>query len=98
MAEFQETMAHWRRICKAHESCVSCLLYGCCAFGPDSLTDAEIATLEELIMQWAEENPEQVYPTWYDWLDLMSLYPGDPIPANIAQKLGLELRKLNGES
>ena len=91
MAEFQEVMKQWRRICKAHESCGSCLLYGRCV-DPVSKTDTEIATLEELIVQWAEEHPEPVYPTWNEWFETFDegIDVDEPIPADIAQRLGLK--------
>ena len=97
MAEFQYTMKQWRRMCKARESCGSCLLYGRCV-DPDSQTDTEIATLEERIMQWVAEYPEPVYQTWGEYL-FSTIYRQslsfaqimtEPIPAEIAQKLGIE--------
>ena len=42
------------------------------------------------VMQWAAEHPEPVYPTWWDWFAAGGLDPDDPIPADIAEKLGLE--------
>lgn len=100
MPEFQDTMKQWRRICKAHEHCISCPLRGC---SPDPYlrTDAEIATLEGTIMRWAEEhpeeNPEPVYPTLAEWLRSIGLAHHrmiDPIPADIAEKLGLEPKEV----
>ena len=61
--------------------------------------------VEQDVMSWAAENPKPVYPTWWEWLesigiaskvksdsimfhDATKMY--DPIPANIAQKLGLQ--------
>lgn len=58
-------------------------------------------------MAWAAEHPEPVYPTWYEWLkdngltfhDAESSWIGfterihHPIPADIAQKLGLEQKE-----
>ena len=60
---------------------------------------------EEIIMRWAAENPV-VYPTWYEWLtsigavtrkvkpdvaaNLIETGLLDPIPTDIAQKLGIE--------
>lgn len=106
MAEFQETMKQWRRICKAHESCGSCLLYGRCV-DPDSQTDTEIATLEERIMQWVAEHPEPIYPTWFEFVfcklahrklmsdhDLVTWMDNTHIPADIAQKLGLKTKEV----
>lgn len=65
--------------------------------------------MEELVMSWAAEHPEPVYPTWYEWLedvgivykvkseysqiyDIVLSTPKlfEPIPADTAQKLGIE--------
>ena len=54
---------------------------------------------EKIIMSWAAEHPEPVYPAWRDWL--RDQYPmlgpytmtdilESPIPADIAEKLGLQ--------
>jgi hypothetical protein len=64
-----------------------------------------VERLEKMVMAWAAEHPKSVYPTWYEylfnvtrgenkwpvddhefcqWLDTMH------IPADIAQKLGIE--------
>jgi hypothetical protein len=74
-------------------------------------TDADWEKGEAIIMAWAAENPEPLYPTWGEWLErqgVVTLYyslryeedgtsyytPMDtirkPIPAYIAQKLGIE--------
>ena len=58
---------------------------------------------ENIIMSWAAKHPEPVYPTWIDWLADMGLIiktadhyafsftnACDFIPADIAQKLGIE--------
>ena len=98
MASFQDTMKQWRRICKAQNSCGLCPLYVCCVFDPDARTNTNIATLEELIVQWAAEHPEPVYPTWGEYLFSTIYRQGlsfaqimtEPIPAEIAQKLGIE--------
>lgn len=59
---------------------------------------------EATVMQWVSEHPEPVYPSWSEWLKGLGLIEhfGDrygwgvsaridePIPADIAQKLGLQ--------
>lgn len=112
MYEFQEVMKQWRRICMANERCSSCPLNNadCCISDPDSRTDVDIETLEELITNWADEHPEPVYQTWGEWFiqrgDLVEGWYNatntlsivarcddvfdKPIPADIAEKLGLE--------
>ena len=62
--------------------------------------------LEDVVLAWAEEHPESEYPSWYEWLTsigavMQKVKPDvalnlvetgllDPIPADIAQKLGIE--------
>ena len=62
--------------------------------------------VEREVMQWAAEHPEPVYPTWVDWLVMVGVLGREtrhghdyyfvesamfkPIPADIAEKLGLE--------
>lgn len=70
MAEFQDVMKQWRRMCdKMREQgdwCQSaiCPLGGKCQF--PSTTDS--VTVEKIVMEWAAENPEPVYPSWDEWL------------------------------
>ena len=108
MAEFQEVMRQWARMCGANNYCSACrmqkenLPYTLCSEGGirsvENLADAELA-----IMAWAAEHPEPVYPTFREWLisigvigqmsthsviaDKLAM---TPIPADIAQKLGIE--------
>ena len=56
----------------------------------------------DTIMSWAAEHPEPVYPTWAEWLKIQGIIgidnsrpyvsqrAYDNIPADIAQKLGIE--------
>jgi hypothetical protein len=64
------------------------------------------AESEKAIMDWAAEHPEPVYPTWVEYLVGIGVIPHEirletadtlmdthllkPIPADIAQKLGIE--------
>ena len=64
----------------------------------------EINNTETVIMAWAAEHPGSKYPTWEEWLiksgillrgncgtwQSLTTKATDPIPADIAQKLGLE--------
>lgn len=102
MAEFQEVMKQWRRMCKMF-SCSKCPLDEICSSDPQSRTDTEKAMIEEMVMHWAKENPELVYPTWLEFVlcqlaskkplsdhDLVVWMDNTHIPADIAQKLGIE--------
>lgn len=56
--------------------------------------------LEKIIKSWAAEHPEPVYPTWIEWFQQQNIWRKEtnipaidlynPIPADIAEKLGLE--------
>ena len=101
MAEFVQTMKDWRRMCK-DRSCGSCNLRGSCNIDPDSRTDADIQKIDTKVKIWAAEHPEPVYPTWFEYLyaindpdyfDLTEFYTWmrhTPIPADIAEKLGVQ--------
>ena len=103
MAEFSKVMCQWRRFCKSHNNCGECEFDGKGICGDAHLTDIPYADIELRIMAWAEEHPEPVYPTWRDLFEIMGanircdgtvqfqLFAADkPIPADIAQKLGIE--------
>lgn len=87
MAEFQDVMKQWRRMCdKMREQgdwCQSaiCPLGGKCQL--PSTTD--IAEVERVVMQWAAEHPEPVYPTWGEWL--ISVGAARKIPTGIPFEL-----------
>ena len=99
MAEFQEVIKHWHRMCTAFDGdCDKCQIEGSpcqyIAFLPDDLK-----YIEEPIMAWAAEHQEPVYPTWYRWLTMMGAVTSSDdlwmdlqqtIPADIAEKLGVE--------
>ena len=105
MAEFQEVMKQWRRMCnKMREHGDWCQYSKCPLSGKCQLpSTTDIAETEGVVMQWAAEHPEPVYPTWREWLtsigvidqmfthsviaDTLSM---TPIPADIAEKLGIE--------
>jgi hypothetical protein len=105
VAEFVQTMKDWRRMCKTigDISCEDCKLH---ADGNDCVAvyegEMDYAKLEKAVTAWAAEHPEPVYPTWFEYLyaisnpdyfDLTEFYTWmrhTPIPADIAQKLGIE--------
>ena len=76
-----------------------------CACEKQGCSKSSAEELEAIIMKWAAEHPV-VYPTWYEWLtsigavtrkvkpDVAStlIETGllDPIPADLAQMLGVE--------
>ena len=93
MAEFSEAMKQLARMANAcNGKCDKCPLdNSTLCTSPWCFGNTEgIAEAEQIVMQWAAEHPEPVYPTWWDWLAARGLDPDDPIPADIAQKLGQE--------
>lgn len=124
MAEFQKVMNQWKRMCRyytqkagsAGDACAICKFEGngsnCLAIYEDYETDTE--EVERVVMSWAAEHPEPVYPTWEEWLEKQGVldYIWDynpvtkhidrflnskakkPIPADIAEKLGIEPKEV----
>lgn len=102
MAEFQEVMRQWNRMCEG-TVCKDCKIELHCASDPCSRDKEELQLIEQTVMSWAAEHPEPVYPTWGEWFLRTCQVPvtGDGknnweavymshIPADIAQKLGIE--------
>lgn len=106
MAEFNEVIKQFKRMCwyygrdKTQKSCPMCTSYPNCNIGHCRKNAIEQpAHFAATVMRWAAEHPEPVYPTVYEWLVSVGLLSGDmwsasdlqkPIPADIAQKLGIE--------
>ena len=99
MAEFQEVMRQWGRYCKGYtenhnDDCAGCPFEidgSCNSYAKDNAQYAE--QIEKNVMSWAAEHPEPQYPTLAEWLRSMGLANHrmiDPIPADIAEKLGLQ--------
>ena len=95
MAEFQEVMREWTRMCNAvpdkaehrnlcsdNESGYVCPLRenGLCNLAIATQTNEDWAEGEHIIMSWAAEHPEPIYPTWGEWLDEMGVVGLEPSP------------------
>lgn len=78
MAEFVEVMKQYVRLCKSHNAgCITC---------PVSITNNKECLMcgeiqkkspekfEHIVMKWASEHPEPLYPTWEQWQ--MKMFPG----------------------
>lgn len=110
MADFVQTMKDWKRMCiSCQPNCEKCGLFemGC---DTANMMDEPVRA-EKMIAKWVEEHPEPVYPTWYEWLtsigavtrkvkpdvasNLIETGLLDPIPANIAEKLGIIPKESN---
>lgn len=99
MAEFQEVMRQWKRMCDAYTTddaascCKGCPMSGrgCGAIYESGNADPDV--IERETMSWAAEHPV-VYPTWENWLTTLGVQSfnelSKPIPADIAEKLGIE--------
>jgi hypothetical protein len=73
-----------------------------CSFEISDIGDYELQEAETCITTWAAEHPEPKYPTWEDFLESVGLgefvsgtarlawLRETHIPADIAQKLGIE--------
>ena len=105
MAEFQIVARAYVRMCESYPTCEGCPINEpgndidtcrCCVLKWP-------CKYESKIMSWAAAHPEPVYPTWVDWLVDQGLIfvtsntyafnflkATDPIPPDIAQKLGIE--------
>ena len=115
MAEFLEVWRNHRRMCEAYEDCGKCPLWTICI--RDIFDYDKLQEVERIVMSWAEEHPEPVYPTWEEWLLDNGVFAPDNIlingksrfymegkpvfsiptkkiydriPADIAQKLGIQ--------
>lgn len=101
MAEFSEVIKQKKRMCNS-TLCCKCDIYHACG---EDLSHCEPFIInnpqraEEIIMRWAAEHPEPVYPTWYRWLIMMGAIGSvedlfsdlqREIPADIAQQLGIK--------
>lgn len=120
MAEFQEVMNQFNRMCWHYQVKHECPM-GCPMNGVNKSQCRKIAfespkDTEKIVMAWAAEHPEPVYPTWFEVLERFGvagringeLYydsmdreiylkqPAftpkafEPIPADIAEKLGIK--------
>ena len=106
MAEFQEVMRQFGRMCGSFKGCGECPLaksdiegiYMC----ENGITAFDYEAAEPLILRWAAEHPEPVYETWLKFIkrfetgkpksdkDFIYWMGTTSIPAEIAQKLGIE--------
>jgi len=71
MAEFVDVLRQFDRMCKANTGCFKCPLHeqdgvsDRCSIGA-FVNDSE--RIERVVMTWAAEHPEPVYPLWGEWL------------------------------
>ena len=105
MAEFIEVMKQANRMCNVC-TCSSCPIHNMC--NEVTLLTPECAEqFVEAVTKWAAEHPEPQYPTWIKWLVAEGVTDAggfrfhhkayQPIPAEIAEKLGLKPKGANGD-
>lgn len=108
MVEFQEVMKQWLRMCKAYPKCEGCKLNAYDEFGykyncHENGILCNIDRVESVIMAWAKEHPESVYPSVAKYIEQFGIIirrdgtleadffkANEPMSADIAQKLGIE--------
>lgn len=109
MAEFIDVIHTIQRICKKNDGqCSVCILseFACPNSARfDRTEEAAFRELEDAVVKWAAEHPEPIYPTWVEWFRQMKMIPPEqkcfhtwllePIPADIAQKLGITPKENN---
>ena len=109
MAEFQEVMEQFDRMCwyyqRKRECPMACPMNGVNISQCRKVAFEEAKVTEKTVMAWAAEHPEPVYPTWAEWLKIhgiigidngrpyVSQRAYDNIPTDIAQKLGIETKE-----
>ena len=99
--EICDFLKSWKRMCNSMtemNGCEDCPIvrntHGArCGDMPCEMQDIESIARE--VEKWAAEHPGPVYPTWGTWLAekfgyVLHEIMYDPIPADIAQKLGIE--------
>lgn len=109
MVEFQEMVREFHRLCETQRrlhknTCDKCpikiatfgTIFQCYRYVLERPEEAE-----NIIMSWAAEHPEPVYPSYLEvfgwghkktWAEIKDVL-ASPIPADIAQKLDIEPKK-----
>lgn len=101
--EFVTVMSQFMRLCESFADCDNCPVFQegfSCESDHQGYSKTGAKDLEHIIMQWAAEHSEPVYPTWEEWLsdkynlayndDFRLAMSREPIPADIAEKLGIK--------
>ena len=82
--------------------CKGCPIQGYCVIDTaiKESTNGEFSIIGDQIQAWAAKHQEPVYPTWIEWFQQQNIWRKEtnnpainlynPIPADIAEKLGLQ--------
>ena len=106
MAEFQEIIKQFRRMCWYYQrqvKCDGCPMAGCNISQCRKLAFDRPDETEIIVTKWAAEHPEPVYPSIAKYLEQFGIIirrdgtleadffkAHEPMNADIAQKLGIE--------
>ena len=105
MAEFNEVIHHFKRMCKYYQHNNKC--WQECPMDGINISQCREIMFNEpkliektIILPWVKDHPELVYPTWVEYFRKIGIIPNGqklfhdflmkPIPDEIAQKLGIE--------
>ena len=107
MAEFAEVMPQFMRLCDSYKHCDDCLVNQAgfkCDYDHMGHSKTDVAGLEHIVMQWAAEHPEPVYPTVAKYLEQFGIIirrdgtlqadffkAHEPMNADVAKLLGVDL-------
>ena len=77
MAEFEEVVRQFRRMCET-QGCDGCPMYPACNIGQcRKIAFQRPNEFEAKVMKWAQEHPEPIYPTWGEWFVSEGLLPDE---------------------
>lgn len=107
MAEFQEVMRQYDRMCSHYEECADCpfhrnVIWCIKKIGGKRYVNENARPAEEIIMAWAAKHPEPVYPSYIEvfgwghektWAEIKDIL-ANPIPADLAKKLNVDPKEV----
>lgn len=74
MAEFQIVIKQFERLCNSVDrDCSRCKLNDVNCSIADIVNNS--IEFEKRVMEWAEENPEPQYPSWWEYMCMMGVIP-----------------------
>lgn len=111
MSEFVEVMKELGRLCENYSCGLECPMYKECENIAQCATTDRYKIIEYIVITWAKEHPEPVYPTFREWLvdiGIINETDGDSdiadsltlkrIPEKLAKKLAIKGEKKNERS
>ena len=85
--EFKQAMRIWKRMCKKHDRCSGCPMWGKVEECPDMLWDTE-TDVEAILAKWEDEHPEKTIAD--DFYEKFPKAPrnGEGVPHSCAADIG----------